>query len=70
MQTQEIRADFDGHSIIVYQAYGKAIALAALEHQRFVAPFSVNRMTWVKPSLQSSRLKFLWRSLAVLLSPV
>lgn len=53
MNEYEIRADFDGRSIVVYQAYGKAIALAALQHQRFVAPFSFNRMTWIKPS-------FLW----------
>ncbi len=37
----------------VYQAYGHAIADAALAAQRFVAPFSDGRMTWVKPS-------FLW----------
>jgi hypothetical protein len=53
MNEYEIRADYDGRSIVVYQAYGKAIALAALQHQRFVAPFSLNRMTWIKPS-------FLW----------
>lgn len=38
---------------MVYQAFNDAIADAALEAQRFVRPFSVNRMTWVKPS-------FLW----------
>lgn len=53
MNEYEIRADYDGRSITVYQAYRTAIALAALQHQRFVAPFSFNRMTWVKPS-------FLW----------
>lgn len=53
MAPYEIRADYDGRSIVVYQAYNKAIALAALQHQRFVAPFSLNRMTWIKPS-------FLW----------
>jgi uncharacterized protein DUF4291 len=53
MQTYEIRADYDARSIVVYQAYGKAIALAALQNQRFVPPFSFNRMTWIKPS-------FLW----------
>lgn len=49
----EIRADYDSQSIIVYQAYAKEIALPALKHQRFVPPFSLNRMTWIKPS-------FLW----------
>lgn len=49
----EIRADFDRDSIIVYQAYRKEIGENALKHQQFVPPFSMNRMTWIKPS-------FLW----------
>lgn len=53
MEEYEIRAEYDSRSIVVYQAYGAAIALPALQHQRFVAPFSCNRMTWIKPS-------FLW----------
>lgn len=47
----EIRADYDARTIVVYQAYPKAIALPALRARRFVAPFSFNRMTWIKPSL-------------------
>jgi hypothetical protein len=47
---REIRADFDQQTIVVYQAYNDAIAAAALEEGRFVAPFSFNRMTWIKPS--------------------
>jgi Domain of unknown function (DUF4291) len=47
---REIRADFDRSSIVVYQAFNDAIADAALKAQRFVAPFSVTRMTWIKPS--------------------
>jgi hypothetical protein len=50
---REIRADFDRKTIVVYQAYPPAIADAALEARRFVAPFSFQRMTWIKPS-------FLW----------
>ena len=50
---REIRADFDAKSIVVYQAYNDAIADAALSEGRFVAPFSMRRMTWIKPS-------FLW----------
>ena len=46
----EIRADFDRETIAVYQAYSPAIADAALSAQRFVPPFSLNRMTWIKPS--------------------
>lgn len=49
----EIRADFDRETIVVYQAYPPAIATAAVQNQRFVEPFSFNRMTWIKPS-------FLW----------
>lgn len=49
----EIRADYDAETIVVYQAYSRAIAQPALEAQRFVAPFSFGRMTWIKPS-------FLW----------
>jgi hypothetical protein len=49
----EIRADFDAQTIVVYQAYRPEIAQAAVAAQRFVAPFSLARMTWIKPS-------FLW----------
>ena len=51
--TREIRADYDRDTIVVYQAYSDAIATPALREQRFVAPFSFERMTWSKPS-------FLW----------
>src|SRR5688572_10421648 len=50
---REIRADFDRSTIVVYQEFNDAIADAAVKAQRFVAPFSVNRMMWIKPS-------FLW----------
>src|ERR1700748_1967095 len=49
----EIRADYDRDSIVVYQAYPAGIAKPAVKAQRFVAPFSFGRMTWIKPS-------FLW----------
>jgi hypothetical protein len=49
----EIRASYDAETIVMYQAYAPAIAEAALAAQRFVAPFSFGRMTWIKPS-------FLW----------
>jgi hypothetical protein len=48
---RQIRADFDAATIVVYQAYAPAVADAALAAGRFVAPFSFNRMTWIKPSL-------------------
>lgn len=49
----EIRADYDRDTIVMYQAYSDSIAKPALKNQKFVAPFSFNRMTWIKPS-------FLW----------
>ncbi len=45
-----IRATFDANEIVLYQAYSPQIADAALAAQRFVSPFSMTRMTWVKPS--------------------
>lgn len=53
MPHREIRADFDEHTIVVYQAYSTEIADSALAAQRLVPPFNRNRMTWIKPS-------FLW----------
>lgn len=50
---RQIRALFTDDGITVYQAYRDAIADAALEAQRFVPPFRLERMTWIKPS-------FLW----------
>jgi Domain of unknown function (DUF4291) len=49
----EIRADYDRQTIVVYQAYRPQIAEAALAAGKFVPPFSFGRMTWIKPS-------FLW----------
>lgn len=49
----EIRADYDRDAIVIYQAYSPAIADAALAAGRFAPPFSLHRMTWIKPS-------FLW----------
>lgn len=49
-QLQEIRANYDRDTIMVYQAYNKQITLPAIAKQKFVAPFSFNRMTWIKPS--------------------
>jgi len=45
-----IRASYSDHSIRVYQAYRREIALPALQAGRFVPPFSMGRMTWIKPS--------------------
>jgi hypothetical protein len=53
MKRREIRANYDATGIVIYQAYREQIARPALASQRFVPPFSLNRMTWIKPS-------FLW----------
>jgi hypothetical protein len=50
---RQIRALYDDETIAVYQAYAPEIAEPALAAGTFVAPFGLNRMTWIKPS-------FLW----------
>lgn len=50
---RQIRARYSDTTITVYQAYPPQLAEAALAAGRFVAPFSRDRMTWIKPS-------FLW----------
>ncbi|GAB7052603.1 DUF4291 domain-containing protein [Catenuloplanes indicus] len=50
---RQVRAVFTDRTITVYQAYSPEIALPALAAGRFVPPFRLGRMTWIKPS-------FLW----------
>lgn len=50
---KEIYAYYNGEHIRVYQAYNKQIAEQAVSLQTFGNNFSLNRMTWIKPS-------FLW----------
>lgn len=50
---RQVRAVFDAHTVTVYQAYSAAIAEPAVTAGRFVPPFKLDRMTWIKPS-------FLW----------
>lgn len=50
---KEIFASYDKKIIRVYQAYNKTIAEEAVKLQNFGGNFSLNRMTWIKPS-------FLW----------
>lgn len=50
---RQVRAVFDDRTIRVYQAFRDEIADKALEAGTFVPPFSMSRMTWIKPS-------FLW----------
>jgi len=48
-----IMAQYDAEKIIVYQSYRPAIGHFAANNQHFGGPFSLNRMTWIKPN-------FLW----------
>ena len=51
---QHILANYDEHSIVVYQAYRASTGRYALEHGRLGGPdFSFSRMSWIKPN-------FLW----------
>jgi Domain of unknown function (DUF4291) len=50
---RQIRASYSADTITVYQAYSPEIAESALAAGRFVPPFKLDRMTWIKPS-------FLW----------
>lgn len=53
MLEKQIRAVYDEKNITVYQAYREEIALPAVINQKFIPPFKMERMTWIKPS-------FLW----------
>jgi hypothetical protein len=50
MPSRVIRASYSDWTIRVYQAYSAEIARPALEAGRFVPPFKMARMTWIKPS--------------------
>jgi hypothetical protein len=50
---RHILAQFDDHSIIVYQAYNPSIGHFAAQHGYFGDEFSLSRMSWIKPN-------FLW----------
>jgi hypothetical protein len=50
MSERVVRATYSDRTIRVYQAYRPEIAFPALEVGRFVPPFSMGRMTWIKPS--------------------
>jgi hypothetical protein len=50
---RHIMAQFDEHTIVVYQAYRPQIGQDAARHGRFGDGFSLGRMSWIKPN-------FLW----------
>ncbi len=50
MQELIVKAAYSERTIRVYQAYSDSIAVPALQAGRFVPPFKMDRMTWIKPS--------------------
>jgi hypothetical protein len=48
--TKLIYADYDDEGIYVYQAFKPSTVAAALERGTFGKGFSLDRMTWIKPS--------------------
>src|SRR4051794_34855168 len=50
---RHILAQFDDESVVVYQAFRPEIGQFAARHGYFGGPFSLGRMSWVKPN-------FLW----------
>ncbi|WP_159837929.1 DUF4291 domain-containing protein [Nocardia sp. CY41] len=59
---RRIRAVYDEHTIVVYQAYSPEIAEPALAAGTFVAPFRRERMTWIKPSFLWMMYRCAWAS--------
>ncbi len=50
---RHILAHYDAETVVVYQAYCPQIGRFAAEHGYFGGPFSLSRMSWIKPN-------FLW----------
>lgn len=50
---RHVLAQYDAESVVVYQAFRRAIADEAVALQRFGPAFSLGRMSWIKPG-------FLW----------
>lgn len=50
MDLKQVRAIYNENTIRVYQAYSPHIALPALDAGKFISPFKMTRMTWIKPS--------------------
>lgn len=50
LEARIIKAQYTDRTIRVYQAFSREIAEPALETGKFVAPFKMSRMTWIKPS--------------------
>jgi hypothetical protein len=57
---RQVRAWYDAHTITAYQAYSAQIAERALTAGTLVAPFKLDRMTWIKPSFLSMMYRSGW----------
>jgi len=53
VEGRQLLALHDDQTVVVYQAFRREIADHAVAHQRFGGPFSLTRMSWIKPG-------FLW----------
>jgi len=60
---RQIYAQYDEHSVTVYQAYNSRIANEALALGRFGPQFKRNRMTWIKPSFLWMMYRSQWATL-------
>jgi hypothetical protein len=50
----------DSDSVVVYQAYPSAIGRFAVSHGYLGSPWSVERMTWVKPGFLGTMVRSDW----------
>jgi hypothetical protein len=57
---RQVRALYSDDEVTVYQAYRPEIALAAVAAGRFVPPFQLDRMTWIKPSFLWTMYRSAW----------
>jgi len=60
--SRQVRAQFNAHTLIVYQAFSPEIARPAIQAQTFVPPFGMGRMTWIKPSFLWMMYRSAWGS--------
>jgi hypothetical protein len=57
---RHIVGTFTSKSIVVYQAFDKAIAIPALKQNIFVPPFSYSRLSWIKPNFMWMMYRCNW----------
>ena len=57
-----IMAQYNDEKVIVYQSYRPAIGNFASQNQFFGGPFSLERMTWIKPNFLWMMYRYGWGS--------